>query len=190
MKKFLKIAVSACAFAAFPFAASAHPGLHAAGFADGFAHPFTGFDHLMAMVAVGFWAGQFSGRTRFVIPAIFSAVMALGAALGFHAETPAFVETGIAASVVVMGALIAFDMKMPAPAAAALVGVFALFHGFAHGAEAPAAVTQVAFFSGFIAASLILQGVGLGLASLRPGRALSRLAGATVALAGAALLGA
>jgi urease accessory protein len=189
MKILLKAGVAA-AVALLPVAASAHPGLHAAGFADGFVHPFTGFDHLMAMVAVGFWAGQFSGRTRFVIPAVFAAVMALGAALGFHAETPAFVEYGIAASVVVMGALIAFDLKMPAPAAAALVGVFALCHGFAHGAEAPAAVTQVSFFSGFIAASLILQGAGLCLASLRPGRALSRLAGAAVALFGAVLLGA
>ncbi len=169
--------------------AAAHPGLHAMGFQDGFVHPFTGADHLMAMIAVGYWAGQFGGRMRFVIPAIFAGVMVLGAALGFHAEAPGVIEYGIAASVAVMGLLIAFDVRMPAPAAAALVGLFAFFHGFAHGAEAPAAATGILFFSGFVLASLTLQGLGLGLAGLRPGRTLSRLAGALVALGGAWMLG-
>ena len=189
MKNILKILGFATAFAAFPFAASAHPGLHAAGFADGFIHPFTGADHLMAMIAVGYWAGQFGGRMRFVIPAVFAAVMVLGAAFGFHAEAPSLIEYGVAASVAVMGLLIAFDVKMPAVAAATLVGLFAFCHGFAHGAEAPAAATEIHFFSGFVLASLILQGVGVGLASLRPGRTLSRLGGALVALGGAWMIG-
>jgi len=189
MTKLWKIVAASAAFAAVPVAASAHPGLHALGFEDGFVHPFTGADHLMAMAAVGYWAGQFGGRMRFAIPAIFAAVMVLGAALGFHAEAPGFIEYGIAASVAVMGVLIAFDVKMPALAAAALVGAFAFCHGFAHGAEAPAAATEISFFSGFVLASLILQGVGLGLSMLRPGKLLSRLAGAAVALGGAWMLG-
>ncbi|WP_374544952.1 HupE/UreJ family protein [Rhodoblastus sp.] len=189
MKKILKTAAAATALAFFPFAASAHPGLHAMGFEDGFVHPFTGADHLMAMIAVGYWAGQFGGRMRFAIPAIFAGVMVVGAALGFHSEAPGFIEYGIAASVAVMGLLIAFDVKMPALAAAALVGAFAFCHGFAHGAEAPAAATEISFFSGFVLASLILQGIGLGLSMLRPGRTLSRIAGALVALGGAWLLG-
>ncbi|MCI4677446.1 HupE/UreJ family protein [Rhodoblastus acidophilus] len=188
MKRFWQTAAAAAALVAIPVAASAHPGLHATGFEDGFIHPFTGADHLMAMTAVGYWAGQFGGRMRFVIPAVFVGVMALGAALGFHSEAPGFIEYGIAASVAIMGALIAFDVKMPAPAAAGLVGLFAFFHGFAHGAEAPAAATQVLFFSGFVAASLILQGAGLALASLRPGRTLSRVAGALVAVGGVWML--
>jgi urease accessory protein len=189
MRKFWKIAAASAAFAAIPVAASAHPGLHAMGFEDGFVHPFTGADHLMAMTAVGYWAGQFGGRMRFAIPAIFAAVMVFGAALGFHAEAPGFVEYGIAASVAVMGLLIAFDIRMPALAAAVLVGAFAFCHGFAHGAEAPAAATEISFFSGFVLASLILQGVGLRLSMLRPGKLLSRLAGAAVALGGAWMLG-
>jgi urease accessory protein len=189
MTKFLKTIAAAAALAAFPFAASAHPGLHAQGFEDGFIHPFTGADHLMAMTAIGYWAGQFAGRARFVIPAVFIALMVVGAALGFHHEAPGFVEYGIAASVVVLGLLVAFDVRMPVPLAAGLVGLFALCHGFAHGAEAPAAATEMSFFSGFALASLILQGAGLGLSMLRPGKTLSRIGGALVALGGAWMLG-
>lgn len=187
MKKSFKTAVAATVFAAFPVVASAHPGLHAAGFADGFVHPFTGADHLLAMTAVGYWGGQLSGRARFVIPAAFVILMILGAALGFHAQAPAVIEYGIAASVAVMGLLIAFNVVLPLAPAAGLVGLFALFHGFAHGAEAPAAATEMLFFSGFALASLALQGLGLGLAMLRPGATPTRLAGAAVALSGLCL---
>ena len=190
MNKSFKIATAAAALAALPVAASAHPGLHAAGFADGFIHPFTGADHLLAMIATGYWAAQSAGRARFAIPAVFAVLMVVGAALGFHAEAPGFVEYGIAASVAILGLLVAFDVKMPVAPAVGLVGLFALCHGFAHGAEAPAAVSQALFFGGFVAASLILQAVGFGLASLRPGKALSRIAGAAVALGGAWMLGA
>jgi urease accessory protein len=190
MKTLLKTAAVAAALAAFPFAASAHPGLHAAGFADGFIHPFTGADHLLAMIAVGYWAGQFAGRARFVLPGVFAAVMVVGAALGYHAEAPALIEYGVAASVVVLGLLLAFDVKTPVVPAAALVALFALFHGFAHGAEAPVAASQALFVGGFVAASLTLQGVGLGLSMLRNSKALARIAGALVALGGAWMLGA
>jgi urease accessory protein len=189
MKTLLKTAALAATLAAFPFAASAHPGLHAAGFEDGFIHPFTGADHLLAMIAVGFWAGQFVGRARFVLPGVFAALMVVGAALGFHAEVPALVEYGIAASVVALGLLLAFDVKMPVAPAAALVGLFALCHGFAHGAEAPAAASQAQFFGGFVAARLILQGVGLGLSMLRHSKSLARIAGALVAMTGVWMLG-
>ncbi|WP_298358455.1 HupE/UreJ family protein [Rhodoblastus sp.] len=190
MNKLVKTAVAASAFAAFPVVASAHPGLHAAGFADGFIHPFTGADHLLAMTAVGYWAGQLPGRARLVIPAAFAVIMALGAALGFHAQAPAVIEYGIAASVAVMGFLIAFNVVMPLAPAAGLVGLFAVFHGFAHGAEAPAAATEILFFSGFMLASLALQAVGVGVAALRPGAMLTRLTGAAVALGGLWLLAA
>jgi urease accessory protein len=190
MNKSFKIAAAALAIAAVPVAASAHPGLHAAGFADGFIHPFSGADHLLAMIATGYWAAQFSGRARFAIPAVFAALMVVGAALGFHAEAPAVVENGIAASVVLLGLLVAFEVKMPVAPAVGLVGLLALCLGFALGAEAPAAASQALFFGGFVMASLILQTVGFGLASLRPGKALSRIAGAAVALGGAWMLGA
>jgi urease accessory protein len=142
------------------------------------------------MIATGFWAAQFSGRARFVLPAVFVGLMVVGAALGFHAQVPGLVEYGIAASVAVLGLLVAFEVKMPVAPAAGLVGLFALCHGFAHGAEAPAVASQTLFFGGFVAASLILQSLGFGLASLRSGKALSRIAGAAVALGGAWMLGA
>jgi len=189
MKRVLKTVAAAAAVAAFPFAASAHPGFHAAGFADGFIHPFTGADHLMAMVAAGYWAGRFSGWTRAIIPAVFVGVMVVGAALGFHAEAPGFVEYGVAASVAIMGALLAFDIRMPSGLAAALVGLFAFCHGFAHGSEAPQSAGQALFFSGFVLASVILQGFGLALARLRPPLVLARAIGALVALSGAWMLG-
>ena len=116
--------------------------------------------------------------------------MVVGAALGFHAEAPGFVEYGIAASVALLGLLVAFDVKMPVALAVGLVGSFALCHGFAHGAEAPAAASQALFFGGFVLASLILQAVGFGLGSFHPGKRLSRIAGAAVALSGAWMLGA
>lgn len=184
MKNFRILATLSAAFIAAPVAAFAHPGLHALGFNDGFVHPFTGADHLMAMTAVGYWAGQFEGKTRFAIPALFAAMMVVGAALGFHHEAPGFIEYGIAASVAVMGALIAFDVKLPVVPACLLIAAFALCHGFAHGAEAPAVATQAAFFSGFVLASLILQGFGLALAALKPTQKLARLGGALVALGG------
>jgi urease accessory protein len=189
MNKVFKITTAAALLAALPVAASAHPGLQAAGFADGFIHPFTGADHLLAMIATGYWAAQFSGRARLVIPAVFAALMVVGAALGFHAQAPGVVEYGIAASVAILGLLVAFDVKMPVAPAAGLVGLFALCHGFAHGAEAPAATNQTLFFGGFVVASLILQSLGFGIASLRPGKSLSRIAGAAVALGGAWMLG-
>ncbi|MDI9850204.1 HupE/UreJ family protein [Rhodoblastus sp. 17X3] len=189
MHKNLKTAAAAVVLAAFPFAASAHPGLHAAGFEDGFIHPFTGADHLLAMIATGYWAGQLSGRARFVIPAVFVGLMMVGAALGFHSEAPGFIEYGIAASVAALGLLLAFDVKMPPVPAAGLVGLFAFCHGFAHGAEAPATATQALFFGGFVLASLILQGAGFGLSLLRPGKILSRIAGAFITLSGAWMLG-
>jgi urease accessory protein len=189
-KTWLKTGALAAALAAFPFAASAHPGLHAVDFEDGFIHPFTGADHLLAMIAVGYWAGQFVGSSRFILPGVFAGLMAIGAALGFHAEAPALIEYGVAASVAVLGLLLAFDVKMPITPAAALVSLFALCHGFAHGAEAPAAASQAWFFGGFVAASLILQGVGLGLSMLRHRKVLARIAGALVALSGAWMLGA
>jgi urease accessory protein len=86
--------------------------------------------------------------------------------------------------------LVALDAKMPVAPAVALVGMFALCHGFAHGAEAPAAASQILFFGGFVVASLILQSLGFGLASLRSAKRLSRIAGAAVALGGAWMLGA
>jgi urease accessory protein len=169
-----------------PALAQAHPGVpgHTHGFANGLAHPLTGLDHICAMVAVGLWAAQ---RALWLVPSVFVSVMILGGVLGMAAVPIPFVEPGIAASVLVLGVLIAAAVRLPLPASALLVGLFAVFHGYAHGAEMPASASGLAYGLGFVAAtaSLHLSGIGLGLLAQRFGSArLVRYAGAAIAACG------
>jgi urease accessory protein len=179
----IRLAFLALAIAA-PTMAEAHPGLHMHGFGDGLAHPLTGLDHLLAMVAVGFWAASLGGAARWLVPAAFVSVMTLGAFAGVSGLHLPAVDYAIAASVVVLGLLVAFEARVPTAAAAALVGVFALFHGFAHGVEAPSGQSFLLFGVGFVLATAALHGVGLGLGALRFGGALTRVSGFAVAAAG------
>src|SRR5262249_35163263 len=114
-----------------PAAASAHPGHEAAGLVPGFIPPLGGFDHIIAMVAVGVLAARLGGRALWLVPASFVAAMT---AAGFAASTgvaPPYVETGIAVSVVILGVVALFGVAMPVAAAMGLVGFFAVFHGYA-----------------------------------------------------------
>lgn len=183
--------VAALAALTLPGVAHAHVGLHADGTLAGLAHPFSGLDHVLAMVAVGFWASTLGGKARWIVPTAFVAVMAAGGILGIQGVALPMVETGIALTVAVLGLLVAFEVKVPTPVAATVVGICALFHGQAHGAELPAMSDATGYMAGFLAATIVLHGLGFGLASLRFGRAgqvVARIAGAAVALAGAALL--
>ncbi len=157
------------------------------GFASGFLHPLSGLDHLLAMVSVGLW-GAFLGRPLiFALPVIFPSVMAIGAVLGMaHTPVPP-VELGIAVSVLVLGIVIAFAVKAPIWLACLIVGVFAMFHGYAHGAELPSAADPVGYAVGFVLAtgSLHVAGIGLGAFNGRPGGAIfTRGLGAMIAAAG------
>ena len=172
-----------------PALAQAHPGMpgHTHGFANGLAHPLTGLDHICAMVAVGLWAAQRGGRALWLVPSVFVSVMTLGGVLGMAAVPIPFVEQGIAASVLVLGLLIATAVSLPLPVSALLVGVFALFHGYAHGAEMPGSVSGLAYGVGFVAATagLHLLGIGSGLFAQRLGSArLVRYAGGAIAVCG------
>jgi len=172
-----------------PALAQAHPGIpgHTHGFANGLAHPVTGLDHICAMVAVGLWAAQRGGRALWLVPSVFVSVMALGGALGMAAVPIPFVEPGIAASVLVLGVLIAAAVRLPLPASALLVGVFAVFHGYAHGVEMPGSASGLACGLGFVAAtaSLHLLGIGFGLLAQRFASArLVRCAGGAIAACG------
>lgn len=169
-------------------AAMAHPG-HADGALAGLAHPFTGLDHLLAMVAVGVWAAQLDGRAKWFVPASFVALMAASAGMAMAGVQLPMVEGGIAASVLVMGLLIAFSVKMPAVLGAAMVGLFAVFHGYAHGSEMPAMSTAWQYGLGFVAATAVLHAVGLGLgAGLRRQAQWMRASGVLVAASGAWML--
>jgi urease accessory protein len=175
--------------------ALAHPGHEAAGgFSQGFLHPFSGLDHVLAMVAVGLVAARIGGRARVLVPFSFLAMMIVGGALGTVGIALPFVEVGIALSVMVFGAVLALRTPLPVAGAMLLVGAFAVFHGHAHGAEMPDAASGLAYGLGFVAATALLHaaGLGLGLIAGRSNRTADRpalrVAGAAFAAAGLGLL--
>jgi urease accessory protein len=169
--------------------ALAHPGHGPAdGILPGFAHPFSGWDHALAMIAVGIWAAQL-GAPR-LVPAAFIGMMAVGGVLGHLTGSVPGLDQGIAASVLVLGLLIARTVRLPVALAASIVGLFAIFHGMAHGAEMPATAGGLAYGAGFIAATAILHaaGVGIGFLALRRSARLPQFAGWAIAAAGVALV--
>ena len=181
-------ALTAVATASFSAAAFAHAGDHShMSLAEGLAHPFTGLDHVLAMVAVGLWASQIGGRALWLLPLTFPAVMAMGAALGMSGMALPWIEIGIAASVLVLGAAVALALRPSLAVSVPLIGAFALLHGYSHGAELPASASALGYGSGFIVATLMLHlaGIGLGLATARLP---VRLAGGAIAALGAVLL--
>ncbi len=188
MSRSLRPASLPIAFALLTSSAQAHTGLGGAdGLTAGFMHPILGPDHVLAMVAVGLFAALLGGRALWAVPAAFVGMMLVGGALGLRGFAVPAVETGIGASVVVIGAAIALGWRWPVPAAMALVGAFAVFHGHAHGAEMDAAHGALLYSLGFALATAVLHGagIGLGLLASRPG--LVRAAGAAIALAGVVL---
>lgn len=171
----------------------AHTGVHlGSGLGAGFAHPFLGLDHLLAMVLVGLWATQQQGQwQRMAPPLAFVAFMAVGGYLGAAGMALPLVETGIALSVLGLGLLTAFAVRLPPAASLAVIGVFALFHGHAHGAEMSVLTPAVALWTylpGFIFATAGLHGLGYFSATrLMDGRWV-RAAGMFSALAGGGML--
>jgi urease accessory protein len=157
------------------------------GLLSGLSHPLFGFDHLLAMLAVGIWGAQMGGRLVWVLPMVFPLVMAVGGLLGIAGISLPAVEVGIALSVLALGLAIAGALRPPEIAAVLLIAVFAVFHGHAHGAELPAAADPVAYAVGFVVATglIHLAGIALGLTIGRmfEGR-LSRGLGGLIAAAG------
>jgi len=171
--------------------ALAHTGEGVGGFLAGLAHPVFGFDHVVAMVAVGLWGTFLGAPAIWLLPIVFPLVMAAGGVLGILGVPIPAVEAGIAASAIVLGLMVALAARPPLWIAAILVGAFAIFHGHAHGAELPAGADAVAYSAGFVIATglLHLTGVGFGLLAGWPaGRIAVRAAGGAIALAGAAFL--
>ncbi|WP_010137232.1 HupE/UreJ family protein [Oceanicola sp. S124] len=172
-------------------AAQAHGLSIEGGFASGFSHPILGWDHVVAMVAVGLWGAVLGRPAIWVLPLVFPLVMALGAAAGILGLPLPAVETGIALSGVVLGLLVALARPAPVWLAAAVTGVFAVFHGHAHGTELPEAAAPLAYGLGFVLGTglLHLAGIGLGLLwGSRAGKTAVRAAGLLIAAAGGAFL--
>ena len=188
----------AAALVLVPSLALAHPGLpgHTHDVATGFLHPLGGLDHILAMVAVGLLAAQLGGRALWLVPASFVAAMAAAGLAGMAGVRLPMTEVGIAASVVVLGGAVALRLAMPVAAATALVGFFAMFHGYAHGLETPETASGLLYGLGFVAATALLHavGIGVGLTVGRIegafGRNLVRVAGSLAAVAGVVMLAA
>ena len=190
--------ISALVFTALllgPSAALAHTGAGAVhGLTHGFMHPLGGFDHSLAMVAVGIFAAQLGGRALWLVPMAFVLMMAGGGAASMAGIAVPFVEIGIAGSVAVLGAIVALRVRAPVAIAMGLVGLFAVFHGYAHGAEMPGTAGGAVYGLGFMAATALLHAVGVGFGLLighagwRHAPAVHRVAGCLVALAGIGLL--
>lgn len=178
-----------------PTLAFAHTGVgHASGLLHGFGHPIFGLDHVLAIVAVGIFAWQLGGRAIWLVPLTFVAVMAAGGALGVAGIDIPYVETGIALSVIILGAVVALGVRAPVAVATGLVGLFAIFHGHAHGAEMPADTSGLTYAIGFMLGTALLHltglalGYGIGAVGDRSGKLAVRGAGAAIAIAGVGIV--
>ncbi len=180
------------AFALAAPLAQAHEGAGlAGGFMSGFAHPLLGWDHVIAMLAVGLWGAFLGAPALWLLPVVFPLVMAAGGALGVLGVPLPAVEVGIAVSAIALGGVVAGALRPPLWVAALLVALFAVFHGHAHGTELPQAASPLAYSLGFVIATgaLHLTGIALGLLTRWPaGRIAVRGMGAGIALLGVLFL--
>ncbi|WP_416066894.1 HupE/UreJ family protein [Rhizobium sp. ZK1] len=195
MKSIFKSGALALAAAALPAVAYAHTGIgETAGFVHGFSHPISGLDHILAMIMVGVLAFQLGGRAVWAVPTTFVLVMAFGGALGIAGINVPLVEMGIALSVIVLGTIVALNIRASTAVAMGIVGLFAIFHGHAHGAEMPENAGGAAYAAGFMIATALLHMAGLGLGFLivrfgeRQGAFVIRTAGSLAAVAGVGIL--
>jgi len=191
MKSRIPLTLAALAIALVPTAALAHVGAGSvASFSAGLAHPYSGLDHIAVMIAVGLWAALKGGRALWLWPSIFVAVMLIGGALGMaHVPVP-LVEPGILASVVALGLMVALAVDLPLWAGGAIIAVFAVFHGHAHGSEVAETLGGAEYMAGFAVATASLHVTGLAVAlsfSRLHMRPLVRLAGAACVVLGVAL---
>ena len=167
--------------------AAAHIVGHPAGFTSGFEHPLTGLDHFLAMLAVGIWGAQMGGRAVWTLPVTFPLIMAVGGFAGMLGVPMPSIELGIALSILVLGGAIAAAWRPPEFVALALIAIFAICHGYAHGAELPLAADPAEYAVGFVLATGMIHviGIGVGLVLSRPyNGVLARALGGLIAVGG------
>lgn len=157
-------------------------------FLGGITHPVLGFDHLLAMVSVGMISAQIGGRAIWTVPSTFVLVMFCGGLLGLNMGGLNGYEIGIALSVLLLGGSLAADKTLNSIFAMIAVGIFAIFHGYAHGEEIPTIARPVPYIAGFMTGTILLHITGLILADIsthyKSGKIILRFAGAGIALAG------
>jgi len=181
------LVISAVLFS--PDAFAHNPLSQSLSFSAGLRHPLTGLDHLLAMLTVGLWCVTRGGRAVWLWPVTFIGFMLLGFTVAGTGLPVPYVEAAVSSSVVILGLCVALAVKAPAWLGAGLVGLFAFFHGHAHGSEA-VSPQLVSYAAGLVLATVVIQaaGIGLGRAAQRAyGLSALRLAGGLAALGGAAL---
>lgn len=159
----------------------------AAGFLAGLAHPVSGLDHVVAMIAVGLWGAVLGAPAIWVLPVAFPVMMAMGGLLGLLGVPLPGVEIGIAASAAILGGMVLGEARPPLALAAVVVAFFAIFHGHAHGTELPAGTSALLYSLGFVAATGLLHAAGIAVGVLHrwpAGRLLVRAAGGGIGAAG------
>jgi urease accessory protein len=176
----------------WPRFAMAHvQGGEAAGFWSGLSHPVSGLDHVLAMISVGLWGAQLGAPAVWVLPVTFPMVMAFGGMLGLLGLSLPGVEIGIALSAIVLGFMIFREARPPLWVAALVVGVFAIFHGHAHGTELPVGQSGLLYSIGFVISTGLLHATGIAIGLVHrwsAGKLALRAAGVLVAVAGLAFL--
>ena len=176
-----------CLLLSPPAPVLAHEGAPTSGFLSGLTHPLFGLDHVLAMVAVGLWGAQLGPPAVWLLPVAFPLVMAMGGFCGLIGLPVPAVETGVAASAIVLGAMVFLQARPKLPVALSLVALFAIFHGYAHGAELPPGESGVLYSLGFVVGTGLMHGCGIALGLIDRwnwGKGVVRLAGVLIAAGG------
>jgi len=181
-------AFAICLLVVFPPAVSAHiQGGEIIGIMNGIRHPVSGVDHVLAMIAVGLWGAQLGAPAVWLLPVTFPVVMAFGGLFGLMGVNLPGIEIGIAVSAIALGLVIFREARLNLYVAAAIVGFFAIFHGYAHGAELPPGGNGMLYSIGFVVTTGLLHASGIAIGLIHrwsAGRVALRSAGACVAMAG------
>ena len=159
----------------------------AAGFFTGLQHPWSGLDHILAMIAVGLWGAQLGNPALWVLPVTFPMVMSFGAMMGLLGIPVPGVEIGIAVSAILLGTMVLAEVRPKLVIAAVLVGIFAIFHGHAHGTELPPGQSGLLYSMGFVIATGVLHGIGIAIGLIHHwpfGRVVLRCTGGFIAVMG------
>ena len=159
----------------------------AAGFFTGLQHPWSGLDHILAMIAVGLWGAQLGNPALWVLPVTFPMVMSFGAMMGLLGTPVPGVEIGIAVSAILLGTMVLAEVRPKLVIAAVLVGIFAIFHGHAHGTELPLGQSGLLYSMGFVIATGVLHGIGIAIGLIHHwpfGRIVLRCTGGFIAVVG------
>jgi urease accessory protein len=158
------------------------------GFLAGLVHPVLGYDHFLAMLCVGILSAQIGGKAIWTVPATFVGVMAIGGALGLIGSGFQYIELGIALSLIILGIVIAAERKLALGVAMAAVGIFATFHGYAHGTEVPETAQPFLYALGFLTGTALIHILGVVIGDIarhyEHGKLILRGGGAVVAVIG------